>query len=265
MKALIHGCFDVLHPGHKSYIQKVIAEYNLTEIVVGLWTDERIKQRKGNTRPLFTYDWREQDLVKFLTTLNIRYQIEQLTIDKYEKGYIDENLLVITARPKGIPRTTNLESTFSYRLESNGFKVKFCNSETTSYHTSDIEKLLLESENNSICITKKVGAVLVRDGVPVASGSNASNVGKYCKRCEYNLVNNTFGLRDSNKPSCAFPHAEQVVLEYSKPGDDLFISYTPCYLCTQLILEKKINRVVCFKQGNPDYLSLLKNSQVINQ
>jgi len=46
-----NGCFDILHPGHVIHLQQARQEGDL--LVVGLNSDESVRQLKGPTRPIF--------------------------------------------------------------------------------------------------------------------------------------------------------------------------------------------------------------------
>ena len=50
-KVWINGCFDIIHSGHL-YLFSLAK--SLGEVHVGIDTDERIKQSKGEARPIFT-------------------------------------------------------------------------------------------------------------------------------------------------------------------------------------------------------------------
>lgn len=48
--ALANGCFDLLHPGHVSFLQGAAAEADL--LVVGINADDTVRQLKGAGRPV---------------------------------------------------------------------------------------------------------------------------------------------------------------------------------------------------------------------
>lgn len=45
-----NGCFDIIHPGHVSYLQEAKNQGDL--LVVGLNSDESVRRLKGKTRPV---------------------------------------------------------------------------------------------------------------------------------------------------------------------------------------------------------------------
>jgi len=55
MRIWMNGCFDVLHYGHFRMIEYAVS---LGTLVIGLDTDERIKQMKGEDRPYHTLQQR---------------------------------------------------------------------------------------------------------------------------------------------------------------------------------------------------------------
>ena len=69
-----NGCFDILHRGHVELFRyaKSLGDY----LVVGIDEDERVKQSKGDTRPINTVDDRRTVLE------SIRYIDEVVTFSK---------------------------------------------------------------------------------------------------------------------------------------------------------------------------------------
>lgn len=68
-----NGCFDILHPGHVSYLQK--ARQLGDALIVGINSDRSVRQLKGELRPVFTQEERCQLLsglesVSFITIFN---------------------------------------------------------------------------------------------------------------------------------------------------------------------------------------------------
>lgn len=60
MKVWINGCFDVLHYGHFQMIN--YAQKLGDELIIGIDTDERVKELKGNDRPFHTTKQRRFNL-----------------------------------------------------------------------------------------------------------------------------------------------------------------------------------------------------------
>ena len=60
-KIWINGCFDVLHYGHFKLIDYA---KSLGDLMIGIDSDERIKQMKGNDRPFHTESQRVFNLMQ---------------------------------------------------------------------------------------------------------------------------------------------------------------------------------------------------------
>lgn len=56
-----NGCFDLLHPGHSHYLTEAKALGDV--LIVGLNSDESVKQIKGNDRPINNEDFRSKMLM----------------------------------------------------------------------------------------------------------------------------------------------------------------------------------------------------------
>lgn len=55
-----NGCFDIMHPGHlKTFVE---AKKLGDKVVVGLNTDESVKMLKGESRPILTFEERQEQL-----------------------------------------------------------------------------------------------------------------------------------------------------------------------------------------------------------
>ena len=65
--ALVTGCFDLLHYGHLKFLD--FAAKKADQLIVGLESDNFIKEHKGPTRPLFPQKIRKYCL-KQLTSVN---------------------------------------------------------------------------------------------------------------------------------------------------------------------------------------------------
>ena len=60
---LVSGCFDVVHVGHIKFLQKAKQKGDL--LVVGILSDEFVKVRKGDRRPIFSERERKEMLSNF--------------------------------------------------------------------------------------------------------------------------------------------------------------------------------------------------------
>ena len=110
------------------------------------------------------------------------------------------------------------------------------------------------AKKRASCLTRQVGAVLVKDNRVVSTGYNGTpsktkhcNEGG-CERCKDKFE----GKIDSgsNLSNCACCHAEentivQAALHGAGTKDTtLYTTYTPCTLCAKMIINAQINRVV---------------------
>ena len=51
-----NGCFDILHPGHVIYLEKVKSKVD--NLIVGLNSDQSVVHIKGKDRPIFSEEYR---------------------------------------------------------------------------------------------------------------------------------------------------------------------------------------------------------------
>lgn len=77
--ALCHGCFDILHKGHINLFKKAKDAAEIT--IVGLESDEYIKNKKGSNGPKFNYKKRLENILS-LNLVNYIFPIP------YHKEYI---------------------------------------------------------------------------------------------------------------------------------------------------------------------------------
>lgn len=122
----------------------------------------------------------------------------------------------------------------------------------------------------SNCIKRKVAAVLVKDKRIIATGYNGTPRGIKncneggCPRCH------SFGASGSNLEECLCSHAEENAIVQSAyhgvniNGATLYTTFTPCLMCTKMILNSGIKEVVF----NVDYpmselsLKLIKGAYI---
>ena len=98
----INGCFDVLHYGHFQLIQ--YAARIGGKLVIGIDSDERVKQLKGEDRPFHTQEQREYNLnqirgvgevIVFHTEDELRETLKRLKPDVFVIGsdYMDKPII----------------------------------------------------------------------------------------------------------------------------------------------------------------------------
>lgn len=112
----------------------------------------------------------------------------------------------------------------------------------------------------SVCIRRKVGAVLVKDGHIIATGYNGPPKGiEHCSEstCIRNKLNIPHGKRHE---LCFGLHAEQNALIQSAVhgtpciGATIYITTHPCIVCTKILINAEIERIV-YVGDYPDELS----------
>lgn len=109
---------------------------------------------------------------------------------------------------------------------------------------------------------RQVGAVIVRDKRILTTGYNGAPQGiPSCKeRCE--CMREKLGIASGTRQEmCYAVHAEQnaivqaAKLGLSLEGATIYCTHQPCSICTRLIINSGIKRVV-YDQGYPDEFSL---------
>jgi len=126
------------------------------------------------------------------------------------------------------------------------------------------------ASERSTCLRRKVGAVLVKDNMVIATGYNGpprglphcSEVGG-CKRATMNIPS---GERHE---LCRGLHAEQnAIIQAARSGlningCDLYCSNRPCAICTKMIINAGISKVFYYEDYNdPLAEELTKQSKV---
>lgn len=116
----------------------------------------------------------------------------------------------------------------------------------------------------SQCLSRRVGAILVKDGRIIATGYNGTPSGMHeCKTC--NRSESGKGLHD-----CHAIHAEENALLQcalygpSTIGAELYCTLRPCYHCAKLIIQAKIASVT-YIDSYPDGrgLELLEEAKIL--
>ena len=71
VKVFVNGTFDLLHPGHISLLNyaKSLGNY----VIVGIDTDDRVREKKGPTRPIYNQEDRGLMLVALSSVDEVRY------------------------------------------------------------------------------------------------------------------------------------------------------------------------------------------------
>jgi dCMP deaminase len=119
------------------------------------------------------------------------------------------------------------------------------------------------------CLRRQVGAIVVQDKKILSTGYNGAPAGlKHCE--EVGCLRERLKVPKGERHElCRGIHGEQnaiiqaAMFGVSIKGATLYSSHFPCVLCTKMIINAGIKRVV-FLQGYPDELSqkLLKEARV---
>ena len=106
----------------------------------------------------------------------------------------------------------------------------------------------------SNCVKRKVAAIIVKDRRIISTGYNGTPRGLKncdeggCPRC------NSFGKSGQGLEDCFCSHAEENAIVQAAyhgvniSGASLYTTFSPCLLCTKMILNSGINEVVYSKQ-----------------
>jgi len=113
----------------------------------------------------------------------------------------------------------------------------------------------------STCLRRQVGAVIVKDKQILSTGYNGSPSGlKHCD--EIGCLRQSLGVPSGERHEiCRAVHAEQNALVQAAKhgvaitGADLYTTHQPCVLCTKLLINAGIKRVI-FTYSYPDQLAV---------
>ena len=117
------------------------------------------------------------------------------------------------------------------------------------------------TQKRSTCMRRQVGAVIVKDRRIMATGYNGAPIGiKHCEErggCLRQKLNVPSGQRHE---LCMALHAEQnAIIQAAKMGVSinkatLYCTHQPCVICSKMIINAGISRVV-YKYPYPDDFS----------
>lgn len=132
---LAGGCFDILHLGHISFLEK--AKQTGDTLILLLESDETIRKIKGTTRPIHTQKERafmlsHIDLVDYIVLLS-----PHMTNEEYDR-------VVTTIKPAIIAATTGdkMEVHKKRQAERSGAQFMFVNKPIPNLSTSSIIAIL---------------------------------------------------------------------------------------------------------------------------
>lgn len=116
-------------------------------------------------------------------------------------------------------------------------------------------------KERSTCLRREVGAIIVKDRRILATGYNGAPAG--CKHCiEVGCIRDELNVPSGERHElCRASHAEQNAIVqaamYGVPIKDgtIYVTAQPCVICSKLIINAGIKRVV-YKGDYPDDLSM---------
>ena len=114
----------------------------------------------------------------------------------------------------------------------------------------------------STCLRRQVGAVIVKDRHIIATGYNGAPSGlSHCDE-RGGCLRQELGVPSGQRHElCRALHAEQnaiiqaATLGQSIEGGTIYITHQPCAICSKMIINSGINRIVV-NEGYPDDLAL---------
>ncbi|MBI2315000.1 adenylyltransferase/cytidyltransferase family protein [Candidatus Daviesbacteria bacterium] len=132
---LAGGCFDILHPGHKVFLQK--AKQSGDSLIILLESDEKVKILKGVNRPIHNQDSRAQALA----ALGIIEYIVMLPVMKNDQEY---DQLILGIKPDVIATTSKDKNLSHHKRAANltGAKLKEVTQVVGNYSTSSLVESL---------------------------------------------------------------------------------------------------------------------------
>lgn len=112
----------------------------------------------------------------------------------------------------------------------------------------------------STCLRRQVGAVIVKDKQILSTGYNGSPSGlKHC--AEVGCLRQKLGIPSGERTEiCRAVHAEQNALVQAAKhgvaidGADIYTTVEPCVLCTKLLINAGVRRVI-YQVPYPDALA----------
>lgn len=265
----IGGAFDIFSPDHRSFIirsyETAIRNYPIRRLVIGLLTDLDVASR-GQHRPFFPYEWRHNDILKWFTSSPFS-GIEGLVEETYHFDFyrgknrerFAQRIIVINTEYKDQHWVQQVNAWHPY--------IQFVEP-IDKVHTTDILVELLRAKETSRCLYRKVGAILLRNGEIVVSGSSGPEFEHdKCENCsKYQAIMEGFRKTEKIEPSpvlCDFSHAEIKCLPYSQIGDDILVTTKPCHYCAKEIISHGIRRVVYLEPHNDSLaLSILDDNNI---
>lgn len=139
------------------------------------------------------------------------------------------------------------------------------------------EYFMLQAElakMRSNCITRQVGAVIVRNHRQIATGYNGTPPGIKncheggCKRCQMRLDGKIESGEALDKCMCSHAEANAIMhcailgIEAGLDGAILYTTYVPCLQCSKMAITIGIRKFVCLDSYPDTNYELLKEAGV---
>lgn len=265
-RVLIPGSYDILSTDHKLFISSCIAaaeaDMSPAGVVMGLVPD-RALHKKGKYRPLFAYEWRQNDISRWFSTQERTQQLE------FEEFYPGKLLHSPPPEPKhrlAVLSTEHEGTTIAEATTLLAEKIIYV-PPIDIVHTTDIENTLRGERDASYC-EWRVGAVLLRDGTVIGQYHNGGSEPDSCKSCSKRIdiqrIEDTTGRVKPSLVPCDFPHTEMQATRAAQPGDHLLTTMSPCQECAEAIVSSGIERVVYLQpyHTTQDPIAFLANNGV---
>ena len=114
---------------------------------------------------------------------------------------------------------------------------------------------------DSNCLRRQVGAVIVLDGSIAGAGNNFSPIG--CHQCkDIGCIRIEKGIKSGEQQQlCRAVHAEQNAIidalndGIAVKGGMMYVTHQPCVICAKLIINAGITAIV-YKESYPDELAI---------
>ncbi|MBQ6436133.1 adenylyltransferase/cytidyltransferase family protein [bacterium] len=86
-RGLVTGTFDLLHEGHVNFVKQALKECR--ELVIGVESDERVKQRKGKGRPINRQEKRKAQLKKIFPETQVVILPNDFGKEQVRRDFLD--------------------------------------------------------------------------------------------------------------------------------------------------------------------------------
>lgn len=128
---LVGGCFDILHPGHITFLEK--ARKAGEALFVLLESDQKVKALKGSTRPIQN----QKERAKVLSALQV---VDCVVLLPFLISDADYDKVILKIKPQVIAATKNYENLkFHQRVAKiTGAKLKYVTKKVGNYSTTRI-------------------------------------------------------------------------------------------------------------------------------